>query len=119
MNKTNFKIETSELEAKLKMWKAQHGKVYKVILEALPAVEATESTPAFDEEPELVGYFKAPDLKTISLASSKSTNTDAALVLYENCVLYAEGGDNELVKVSFASLLKPLFRVRTGKLKNA
>ena len=74
-------------ESQLAHWKATHGRVFRIEVDA-------EDDDADGQPAVVVGFFKKPDLDTISLVTKKSSDPILSLkILFDNCWL---GGDAKL-----------------------
>jgi hypothetical protein len=98
----------SKIDLQIKEWKNRYGEVHLI------------EVPTDDVEP-LKGYFKKPNLDTLS-ASAKIADSDpvrAGMVMFENCWL---GGDdaiktNDEAKLSCIKALGTLIKIREASIK--
>lgn len=95
-------------EGKIAMWKKQYGEVYSMIVK-----------PASEGEPELVGYFRKPDLTILSAAMSTSDIIKTGTILFDNCWLDGDDAINhsDEAKLGIIKELAQLFKPRVVELK--
>lgn len=95
-------------QAQIDAWKKEHGKIYSI---AVPTNDNAESD-------KVTGYFKKPNLATISAAASAGNDIlRVGNIMLENLFL---GGDpeikaNEEVKMSVIAELSKLFKIRQAE----
>lgn len=96
-------------QAQIKSWKKKWGEVFQI------------DVPTDDEGNIAIGYFKKPNLETISAAEQfvESEPIKAGNIMFNNCWL---GGDdqvkeNDECRISAIKVIGSLFKVRTATLK--
>ena len=104
MEKTVLGVVADE---KIQQWKNQHRKVYAVEIE---------------DGDTIVGYFKRPDMATLSAVNSvsKTDEVKAANILFDNCWLGGSElvGQDAVIKMGMMTKLNEMMTLSNAALKN-
>ena len=108
-NKKEAKVHDGGVTQELiQTWKARYRKVYQISI--------------LDEQDKYCGFFRRPDMETMSAVSKISKNDEikGASTLFDNCWL---GGDDNLredffLKSAAIKELSSIFGSVTGEIKN-